>query len=465
MINVFLGLKRKSASFDSSFNTIDDSKEKAIKFTYFNSTKISSNITYGKIIWNKAYKITKKKLKEFKIEKNYISAVKEFNKKTNNTDENHNKINIIKDENDYISHCIGLHNYSIEQINEINKMKKISQKKFNLILDIDMTMIKSMDVNTSINHKKETDRKIRITANNSTYQFFYRFRPYFFDFAKNLKNYFNFYISTLSHKNYAHEIISDFKNKTGINIISMSYRTDKTMDSKDHKYIDELFGLKSINEKNNTIIMDDTVCHWVKTDPTDKDIKDNIQNIKCLIPSKRYIMENPEKSDKLSFYILIHNNIIEKGYDKNANYFLDLDYTYCIEKDSIIKNNYKKGQLYYIELFLKKCIKFSLLSGTSLVNAMDYYRKKIFENCLFNLKFLDNGWHYRMISIIKDLGGKISLSVDDSTHFIIENTINSKKLFNKKDNQKYVNVNYIIQCYFNLYKLDELDKYYNRVIN
>ena len=379
--------------------------------------------------------------------------------------EKNKKANIIKDEKEYISYCLAIHNYSIEQINEINKIKKIPPKKFNLILDIDMTMIKSMDLNTNINQKKETDRKIRITANNSTFQFFYRFRPYFFDFAKNLKNYFNFYISTLSHKNYANEIISDFKNKTGISIISMSYRTDKTMDSKAHKYIDELFGLKSINEKNNTIIMDDSVFHWVKAEPGDKDLKDNIQNIKCLIPSKRYIMDNPERNDKLPFSILIHNNICEKGYDKKANYFLDLDYSYCIEKDSIIKNNYKNGQLFYIELFLKKCIKFSLFSGSSLVNAMDFYRKKIFENCLFNLKFLDNEWHYRMISIIKDLGGKISISVDDSTHFIISNKINSNKLINKKDNQKYVNVNYIIQCYFNLYKLDELDIQYNQAIN
>lgn len=464
MINVFLGKKRKNASFDSSFDVIEESKEKIMNYVYLTPIKLSSNFSYEKEIWNKEYKITNKKLKEFIIDKNYTSTVKEF-KKPKNRNENHNKNNIIKDEKEYVSHCLGMHNYSIEQIHEINKIKKIPQKKFNLILDIDMTMIKSMDFNTTINHKKVTDRKIKITANNSTFQFFYRFRPYFFDFALNLKKYFNFYISTLSHKNYANEIISDFKNKTGINIISMSYRTDKTMDSKDHKYIDELFGLKSINEKNNTIIMDDTVYHWVKPDPGEKDIKDNTQNIKCLIPSKRYIMDNPEKSDKTSFSILIHNNIIEKGYNKNVNYLIDLDYSYCIEKDSIIKNNYKSGQLYYIELFLKKCIKLSLLSGTSLVNAMDYYRKKIFENCLFNLKFLDNKFHYPMISIIKDLGGKISISIDDSTHFIIENKLNSKKLFNKKNYQKYVTVNYIIQCYFNLYKLDELDQNYNRDIN
>ena len=95
---------------------------------------------------------------------------------------------------------------------------------------------------------------------------------------------------------------------------------------------------------------------------------------------------------------------------------------------------------------------------------MDYYRKKIFENCIFNLKFLDNNHHIHdlLTSIIKDLGGDISKNVNDATHIIIEYKINSKNVHIKKDNQKYVNVNYIIQCYFNLYKLDELDKNYNR---
>ena len=347
MKNEFLGKKRKNSSFDSSFDITEDSKEKGLNYIYLNSKEISLNISFEKEIWNKEYITQKKELKEYKIQKSFISIPTKPNKKPINANENYNKTNIIKDEKEYISHCLGLHNYSIEQINEINKIKNISPRKFNLILDIDMTMIKSMEVNSNINCNKETGRTIYVVAKNSKYQFYYRFRPYFLNFAKILKEYFNFYISTLSHKNYADEIISDFRKKTRISIISMSYRTDKTMDTKNHKYIDELFGLKSINEKNNTLIFDDTVDNWIKADPTEKDIEDNTQNIKCLIPSKRYIMDIPEKSDKFNFSILIHNNINEKGYDKNAKYSLVLDYDYnsYIEKDSIIKNNYKYGQL------------------------------------------------------------------------------------------------------------------------
>ena len=109
MINKFFGKKRKSASFDSFFyfNKINDSKENLINCIYLNSTKISSNSSYEKKLWNEKYNIAKKKLKEYKIEKSYISTIENF-KKSNNTYENHNKTNSIIDENEYFSHCVGL---------------------------------------------------------------------------------------------------------------------------------------------------------------------------------------------------------------------------------------------------------------------------------------------------------------------------------------------------------------------
>ena len=94
---------------------------------------------------------------------------------------------------------------------------------------------------------------------------------------------------------------------------------------------------------------------------------------------------------------------------------------------------------------------------------MNYYRRKIFENCKFNLRFLGNEWIYAMTSIVKDLGGTIVISIDETTHFIIENKINSNKIYNKNNSQMYVNVNYIFQCYFNLYKFNELDKKYKAI--
>ena len=136
-----------------------------------------------------------------------------------------------------------------------------------------------------------------------------------------------------------------------------------------------------------------------------------------------------------------------------------MDNTFCIEKD--LNENNKNSQLYYIELFLKKCIKFSLFSGISLVEAMNYFRKKIFEKCKFNLKYLSKDWNYSMSLIVKDLGGNITPSINDTTHFIVENKINTNKISNKNKLQKYVNINYIFQCYFNLYKFSESDYKFN----
>ena len=70
-----------------------------------------------------------------------------------------------------------------------------------------------------------------------------------------------------------------------------------------------------------------------------------------------------------------------------------------------------------------------------------------------------------MISIIRELGGNISFSIEEATHFIIESKINSNKIIFKKDFQQYVNLNYIFQCYFNLYKFSENDIKFSAIIN
>ena len=174
-------------------------------------------------------------------------------------------------------------------------------------------------------------------------------------------------------------------------------------------------------------------------------------------------MTFPQRNESFKYSILIYNNIFEKGFDKDLNYSLDIDYSFCIEKDSIF--NHKYGQLFYLELLIKKCMKFSLFSGIPINEAINIYRKKIFENCFFNLKFLDNKWHHAMNSIIKELGGKISLSIEEATYFIIESKINLNKIIFRKDFQQYVNVNYIFQCYFNLNKFYENDIKYRAIIN
>ena len=80
---------------------------------------------------------------------------------------------------------------------------------------------------------------------------------------------------------------------------------------------------------------------------SDDEIK---QCIKCLIPSRRYVVQSANGSDTDKFGILIHNNLIEGNYNKDFIYSIPVDYSFCIEKDKDSENG-KKGQFYYLEIY------------------------------------------------------------------------------------------------------------------
>lgn len=462
MTTNFLSKKRKDESFNekdeiSSFNFFSPpiNYDKA-----FNNKTISFNSKIEELFWNPKYTKTRKSDIELKINipiKRYNPKRKSFIKiSKNNKNYNFNK------KYEYIYHCLNMKGYTINDIIEINKLKKIPQKKFNLILDIDLTMIKAVELNDKTIQRKSTDIEIKGKVNSKPYHYYYRYRPYLINFVKELKNYFNFYISTLSHENYAKQIIDNFMKKTGVIIPRecMISRNENNMKTKVSKFIKEFIRLKNKDEINNTIIIDDSVSSWFKEENVDENNIDTIQCIKSLIPSKRYIMNCSEIVDNYKYDVLIHNNIFEKGFDKNEIYKFEVEHDFCIEKDYLVNKNW---QLFYLENFIKKCIRFSLFSGVPLVEAMHFFRKKIFENCKFNLKYLDNRWISPMNSIIKELGGVVVISIEEATHFIMEKKISSKKKISKNKFQKYVNLSYIFQCYFNMYKFDESESKFNAI--
>ena len=462
MTTNFLSKKRKDESFNekdeiSSFNFFSPptNYDKA-----FNNKSISFNSKIEELFWNPKYTKTRKSDKELKINipiKRYNPKRKSFIKLSkNNKNYNFNK------KYEYIYHCLNMKGYTINDIIEINKLKKIPQKKFNLILDIDLTMIKAVELNDKTIQRKSTDIEIKGKVNSKPYHYYYRYRPYLINFVKELKNYFNFYISTLSHENYAKQIIDNFMKKTGVIIPRecMISRNENNMKTKVSKFIKEFIRLKNKDEINNTIIIDDSVSCWFKEENVDENNIDTIQCIKSLIPSKRYIMNCSEIVDNYKYDVLIHNNIFEKGFDKNEIYKFEVEHDFCIEKDYLVNKNW---QLFYLENFIKKCIRFSLFSGVPLVEAMHFFRKKIFENCKFNLKYLDNRWISPMNSIIKELGGVVVISIEEATHFIMEKKISSKKKISINKNQKYVNLSYIFQCYFNMHKFDESESKFNAI--
>ena len=411
------------------------------------------------------YKISKKLSlgdEKFKIKKNFSTNLQLFKpiKKFYPKDKIRTENDMSKIEKEYISYCLEMKNYSIEQLKEINKLKNIKFKKYNMILDIDGTMLKAVELNDVNFPKKDTDMQIKGTIyNNLTFEYYCRYRPYLFHFISELKDYFNFYVSTLAHTNYANKIIEDFKNRTNIDIPQKNIISNESDDKNISKYAKTLEEIKSLdnneNELNNTLIIDDIVNYWIKPPNLIKTDKEVEQCIKCLIPSKRYVINAATGTDKTKFWILIHNNIFEEPFDNKKNYSFEVDYSYCIEKDSD-SEKVKYGQFYYLEKFIKKCIKYSLFSGIPLVNAMDFYRKKIFEDCKFNLKYLGNEQFDYIRNIINKLGGNIVTNTELTTHFITENKINMKKIVNK--NKIFININYIFQCYFNLNRMNEFEK-------
>jgi len=463
-----LGQKRESPFISNNINNAEDIKFPEVNYVNYKEEEINSLLEKELLSsWNQEYKIKNFPLNNqiFKNDKSFLKDFPLFKpiKKYYLEEKIRTNFDLSKNEKEYIYHCLETKDFSIKQLMEMNKSKNIQFKKYNMILDIDGTIIKAIEPDDKSFIRKESDFEVKGTIyNNMTFHYIIRYRPYLFQFINELKDYFNFYISTLGQINYANKILEDLKKKTNIYIPPKNIISNVSEDKNIAKLAKTLEEIKSLSyeetELNNTVIIDDVINYWIKPPNLKKTDKDLIHCIKSLIPSKRYIATNePTGQDTNNFGILIHKDIFDGAYDANTEYSIDVSHQYCIEKDSNIEGI---GQLFYIELFLKKCIKFSLFSGINLVSAMEFYRKKIFEDCKFNLKYYPNETSYFFISsIIKELGGIIVTNVDETTHFIIENKINMNNIVNKKNqNQTFINVNYIFQCYFNLNRMPEDEK-------
>ena len=413
-------------------------------------------------IWEEKEKKTIPKIKlgdeKFKI-KRYFNLPSKKEEKKIPTKRKVITINELdKNIDEYRYHFLLMKNYSINELKEINLLNNISPKKFHMILDIDSTMIKALDKTDKPLISKPDDFEISGSLKEgSLFEFYCRYRPFLFHFIHELKDYFNFYISTLGRTNYAKEIIKDLTQKAGISIPDINVVSNDTLAQKMFKSIKEIKPLANFkDEQDNTVIIDDIVNYWIK--PYNVAISDEeiTQSIKCLIPCKRYVIDSAKGQDLEKFGILLHNNIKEESYKKELNYSIYVDYSLCIEKDEDSENG-KKGQFFYLEIFVEKCIKFCLYTGKSMVDAMNFLRNKIFENCKFNLRYLDNDWNYVITPIIGELGGEIVVNPDETTHFIVKDEIKREKISSLKNNQYVININYIFQCYFNLFRMNEAE--------
>ena len=464
----FLGHKRESKIIQ---DLEMDSKEESTQSSFYDINRTikycNYSITKNNFIFNNNWEnllhppkvIVKLSDEKFKLKRNFNFASKNTEKKIPIIKKPTKLNELSKNEKEYLYHIFLMKNYEINDIKTINLVKNIQEKKFHMILDIDSTMIKAVDKREIPLSKKPDDFEIYgMIDSMNRFEFYCRYRPYLFHFIHELKDYFHFYISTLGHENYATKIIADLIKKAQISIPQINIISNKIPGQKLVKSLSEIESLKNNkDELDDTVIIDDIINYWIKPPTFKKEDNEIKQCIKCLIPSKRYVIQSAKGPDADKFGILLHNNIFEDSYNKDLTYSIPVDYSFCIERDKDSENG-KKGQFFYLEIFIKKCIKFCLYTGKSLVEVMDFFRKKVFEGCKFNFQFLDNEWMDTVKNLVDELGGNVVTKFDETTHFVFKDEVNREKIKSLRPNQHIISVNWIFQCYFNLFKMDELSK-------
>ena len=464
----FLGHKRESKIIQ---DLEMDSKEESTQSSFYDINRTikycNYSITKNNFIFNNNWEnllhppkvIVKLSDEKFKLKRNFNFASKNTEKKIPIIKKPTKLNELSKNEKEYLYHIFLMKNYEINDIKTINLVKNIPEKKFHMILDIDSTMIKAVDKREIPLSKKPDDFEIYgMIDSMNRFEFYCRYRPYLFHFIHELKDYFHFYISTLGHENYATKIIADLIKKAQISIPQINIISNKIPGQKLVKSLSEIESLKNNkDELDDTVIIDDIINYWIKPPTFKKEDNEIKQCIKCLIPSKRYVIQSAKGPDADKFGILLHNNIFEDSYNKDLTYSIPVDYSFCIERDKDSENG-KKGQFFYLEIFIKKCIKFCLYTGKSLVEVMDFFRKKVFEGCKFNFQFLDNEWMDTIKNLVDELGGNVVTKFDETTHFVFKDEVNREKIKSLRLNQHIISVNWIFQCYFNLFKMEEYSK-------
>ena len=385
----FLGHKRESKIIQ---DLEMDSKEESTQSSFYDINRTikycNYSITKNNFIFNNNWEnllhppkvIVKLSDEKFKLKRNFNFASKNTEKKIPIIKKPTKLNELSKNEKEYLYHIFLMKNYEINDIKTINLVKNIPEKKFHMILDIDSTMIKAVDKREIPLSKKPDDFEIYgMIDSMNRFEFYCRYRPYLFHFIHELKDYFHFYISTLGHENYATKIIADLIKKAQISIPQINIISNKIPGQKLVKSLSEIESLKNNkDELDDTVIIDDIINYWIKPPTFKKEDNEIKQCIKCLIPSKRYVIQSAKGPDADKFGILLHNNIFEDSYNKDLTYSIPVDYSFCIERDKDSENG-KKGQFFYLEIFIKKCIKFCLYTGKSLVEVMDFFRKKQFS--------------------------------------------------------------------------------------
>lgn len=140
--------------------------------------------------------------------------------------------------------------------------------EYNLILDLDNTLIFSLEIyNSRINAQQNLNRNILTQHNNflcklehevKEYNVFTR--PYLSEFFNIVRNKYNLYVYTLANTRYAEKIVSELEKKYNITI--SNFWTIDNLKEKNLKK--KTFEITNI-DLNKSFIIDDTKTAWINT--------------------------------------------------------------------------------------------------------------------------------------------------------------------------------------------------------
>ena len=88
-----------------------------------------------------------------------------------------------KNEIEYIDHCYKVKSYPLKKIIEINNMNKKPFKKFNMILDLELTIINTINSKKVDNpyffKKNQHLKEMKFFRNNQYYKYYIKIKPYY----------------------------------------------------------------------------------------------------------------------------------------------------------------------------------------------------------------------------------------------------------------------------------------------
>ena len=336
-------------------------------------------------------------------------------------------------------------NVLVEQFPIEEAIKLNPERKINLVLDIDSTLIYSKDLSQiDEKHSKyisDDSHHIAITVEGHDYEMIFNVRGYLKEFLLRMKKICNFYICTLSKEPYAKEIIKIIQNKTGITIPEQNIiAVTEGIDNRNKKKSLSLFS--KLENDENKLIIDDSVAVWRESD------------LNYLLPSKRYCSFN-DPDINMYFYqietkeglraqdsptIISENDVVPVYYesDKTTNY-----------------------QLKYLANFIERVFKLSMSRNCSIAYAAKTIRKRVFDGLVIDLTYYGEYGNVSLLSeLVIYLGGKITRDSPDVTHFIISQSNvkqfrRPKKIEGKLIQFFSVNSKWLFDCYFNLKRMDE----------